>query len=114
VPKKNLFTILQEYTRKNPRPSGWNSTSITDFISKYYKEPDPDRGQQATNAAFWYLVIFGVLALDTIGGDEGDWDAEEKELWWVDMQQHVYLTGRGMALLQKIKTIAENGPDTRP
>jgi Predicted nucleotide-binding protein containing TIR-like domain len=96
-----FLRVLQEYVRVHPESADWDSTSLVDFFQNHY-DPDPNGARaRATDGFFWNLLIIGVIGYSSI--DSG-WDHDE--LWWVNQQQYVDLTSRGMALLHKLQSAA--------
>jgi hypothetical protein len=98
---RSLLDTLRAYVMSHPSAHHWSPRSIAMFI---YKNDRQKATQEVTNAAFWHLLIFGVFAFVDIDPEGDGWSDEDKELWWFDMLDHVELTGRGRALVSKIKT----------
>lgn len=94
--RRTLLDAVTMYVREHRSPSSWDSTGLVDFCLERF---DRFEDQETTNAIFWHFINFGLLTFKDI---LSDWDDEEMERWWIDLQEYVTLTERARALFRKL------------
>jgi predicted nucleotide-binding protein len=97
--RRSLLDAIKIYLRQNRSPSSWDSTKLVDFCCERF---DQFEDTETTNAVFWQFINYGLLTFKDI---LSDWDDQDMELWWVDLQDYVTLTSRARALFQKLVTM---------